>query len=416
MVMVLLLAVTPALAGGWEIPTRYTTTLPGCYLYLFPGDAQMYRDYSTNVYAQASADSSVFAQIEQYASVTIHDVDAAQKWAYITTSDGVQGWVAASTLLMESVIAYDSVIATGQRGERTELLSEPHAGARVQGEYYAGTMCEILNPKPVYDGSVPYKLVRIGDRTGYVISHRLGGCRVSERKEVPAIMVRGGANGQNIIYAKANIDAQVLTTVPDGENVYVLGIRKDGWYHVMANGVIGYISGSLLVTQLPLDDQSQPNTDAATGATVTLTATEGSYYVVSSKSGNRVNLRSKPSSKGTVLAKYYTGTPVIQLDEVKDGYMFISIGAVKGYMDARFLATEPGGRESELIRCVVVPPVKGGSISMYSLNDRSSDIVRTAYDGEEAILIGVDGDWAHIVCGGEYGFVQYSELFELPEP
>lgn len=423
LIAALLMMATSALAGGWEIPSNYPMTLPDCYLYLVPGEAVMFMQEKPSIYEQATSKSAAIGKVEENEVVTIESLNENRKWAYVTTADGVSGWISASKLIMANVVAFDGVVDSNaewkRTGRRIELLAKPEEGARVLGKYYTGTLCDVLGTKLYADGLTYYKRVRIGGQTGYVIARDIRMGLASYAEEVPSIMVHNAENAQGVIYAEPDASSQVLLSVNDGEYVSVLGVCPNNWYYVMTECVAGYMHGSALVTQLPWDSdavaaETDDAADVVTNATVTLPADEGSMFIVSSKVGNRVNVRSKASSNGTVIAKYYTGTPVTPLGE-KNGYMHISIGHVEGYIDMRFLAEVPGDRESELIRCIVVPASGKTTVNMYRWNTSKSDVVRELADGDEVILIGLDGDWAHVVHGTTHGFVRHSELFEQPE-
>ena len=423
LIAALLMMATSALAGGWEIPSNYPMTLPDCYLYLVPGDAVMFMPEKPSIYEQATSKSAVVGKVVENEVVRIESLNENRKWAYVTTADGVSGWISTSKLIMESVLANDGVLDSNANweptGRRIELLAKPQEGARVLGKYYTGALCDVLGTKLYKDGNTSYLRVRIGGQTGYVIVRDVRMGLASYAEEVPSIMVHSADNAQGVIYAEPDASSQVLLSVNDGAYVSVLGVCPNNWYYVMTECVAGYMRGSALVTQLPWDpdaavEEKEEAADVVTNATVTLPADEGSMFIVSSKEGNRVNVRSKASSSGTVIAKYYTGTPVTPLGE-KNGYMHISIGHVEGYIDMRFLAEEPGDRESELIRCIVVPAAGKTSVTLYRWNSSKSDVIRELADGDEVILIGLDGDWAHVVHGTTHGFVKHSELFEKPE-
>lgn len=418
LVAALLLAVTPALADRSDAASAFA--LPGCYRYLTPGAAVMFSAAAASVYAQPSTAAGVVGWVPANTTVNVVALDASQQWAFVTAEGLTGGWVSASVLVMEDVLLNNNaVIVAGEAGLRVNLRTMPAENSPSQGKYYTGTLCQIVDPNPVWEGQTAYVLVRIGALTGYMDSRRLANGLINAWVDLPSVMVMNAYSTQHAIYATPDWTSQVVGYVTNGTYVTVLGIRNDGWYHVMCRGVEGFIQSNVLITQLPWDlDAVDPETgesvDVMTNATVTLPSYDG-LYVVSSKPGNRVNLRTKPSTDSVSLCKYYTGTPVTQLGPEENGYMFISIGHLKGYMDVRFISDEPYDRESELVRCIVQPTEGAACAPLYRWNEFGSEIVCDIYYGEEVILIGIDGTWGHVVYGDTHGFIQRTELFEIPE-
>ena len=418
LVAALLLAVTPALADRSDAASAFA--LPGCYRYLTPGTAVMFSAVAATVHSQPSTAAGVVGWVPANTTVNGVALDASQQWAFVTAEGLTGGWVSASVLVMEHVLTgNNAVIVAGEPGLRVNLRTIPSENSPTLGKYYTGTLCQIINSEPVWEGQTAYVLVRIGALSGYVDSGRLARGLINAWVDLPSVMVMNAYSTQHAIYAMPDWTAQVVGYATNGTYVTVLGIRNDGWYHVMCRGVEGFIQSGSLIEQLPwdldaVDTDTGATVDVSTNATVTLYSYDD-LYVVSSKPGNRVNLRTKPSTDSVSLCKYYTGTPVSQLGPVEDGYMFISIGHLKGYMDVRFLSDEPYGRESELVRCIVQPTEGAMCAPLYRWNEFESEIVRDVYYGEEVILIGIDGTWAHVVCGDTHGFIQRTELFEIPE-
>lgn len=133
-----------------------------------------------------------------------------------------------------------------------------------------------------------------------------------------------------------------------------------------------------------------------------------SLYVLSSQPGNRVHLRTKPASDAVSLGKYYTGTPVEQISGVTDGYMHVRIGHLEGYMAEEYLTDRLGMREGELLESRVA--AETGSAKLYRWNDPASEITTEVSSGETVVIIGVDGEWRHVVYGTTHGFIRADEL------
>lgn len=83
--------------------------------------------------------------------------------------------------------------------------------------------------------------------------------------------VNTGASKLNL-RSKASTSASVLTKIPGGSTVEVLGSPADGWYQVTFNGKTGYVASQYVdvetpkygkVTEAPLNVRSAPSTSAA---------------------------------------------------------------------------------------------------------------------------------------------------------
>ena len=137
-------------------------------------------------------------------------------------------------------------------------------------------------------------------------------------------------------------------------------------------------------------------------------AERNSLYVLSAQPGNRVHLRTKPAADAVSLGKYYTGTPVEQIGGVTDGYMHVRIGHLEGYMAEEYLTDRLGMREDELLESRVA--AETGSAKLYRWNDPASEVTTEVLNGETVVIIGVDGEWRHVVYGTTHGFIRADEL------
>lgn len=136
-------------------------------------------------------------------------------------------------------------------------------------------------------------------------------------------------------------------------------------------------------------------------------------YVQSSQVGNRVHLRTKPQSYSYSLGKYYTGTPVLRLDDGENGYVHVRIGYMEGYMDEEFLYAGGTERASELMISHVTSD--DGYAPVYQWNDKDSAIVDALPSGAEVIILGVDDIWCHVVYGSNvHGFILKDQLSPAP--
>lgn len=108
-------------------------------------------------------------------------------------------------------------------------------------------------------------------------------------------------------------EGAVLGQVPSGTTVHILA-EENGWYYVQMNGVYGYMRSQYIVS---------PSTPSG-GSTATV------------KAGS-LRLRSAPSTSGSVLGTYGTGTVVTVLLKGNVFWM-VTVGGKTGFMDSSYLS------------------------------------------------------------------------------
>lgn len=408
--LLVFLLLTPAALGDGVI----NADMPACYRYISAGNAVVSVAANVNVYVQPSATSNIAGQVKYAENVEVLVVDTRQGWAFIR-SDSVPkgGWIQSAMLTMEKWLSYNGTLISSGEGRRINLRATPSANAEVLAKYYGGTLVEILDYNYIWEGQVSYAYVSVDGAEGYVDTRRLQEGVSSNRVQMPAIMVHSNASSQSPLYATPYMSNEIVTYVTNASYVTVLGIRPNGMYHVMYQGQSGYIRQDALREVLPWDLNQ---VDVETGATeqIYLDASYDSLYVLSSKKGSRVNLRNKPDSGAVMLVQYYTGTPVTVIGEPVNGFQYIRIGRVEGYMMEEFLVDTPYERESDLKLYEIVTDVGYGTVQKW--NSDTSEVVDVLYNGTKVVVVGRDGKWAHVVYDEKeqnYGFMLFEELVEV---
>lgn len=406
-VLALLVTVVPALADSYY--AAQIDQLPNCYRYLTSGEAVMYSASDIPVYAEAKTSSEMLGRVNSGSTVNVLLLSRNGDWAFITGGSlPAGGWIRSYVLVNANVLQNNAVVVAGSPGLRVNLRTAPDANADTQGKYYTGTLVQILDQSTLAPNGKGYVLVRVGDAVGYMDRERLVDSLSNTWSELPVQTVYNWSQSQHPLYNQPNRYGQPIGYVPNSSSVTVLGIRNDGWYHVMYQGQIGYIQTYALQSTLPWDlDPDNPDDN------VIILNDPNAMYVLSSKPGNRVNLRTKPSTDAVSLCKYYTGAPVVSLGDVINGYMHIRIGHVEGYMDTRFLMPDMLGIESELIISQVA--AQAGYAPVYKWNQSDSSIKTTLYNGTKVFIIGFSDKWCHMVYDNDqHGFILRTDLFPTP--
>lgn len=392
--------------------------LPSCYRYVTAGEAVMYKSSDMPAFASSNASSTVIGRVTSGERVNVLTLSTYRDWAFIVTASLPGGaWVPSNMLLNTSVLGCNAVVVASASGNRVNLREAPDSKAATMGKYYTGTLVTVLE-EPV--AGTGYCRVRIGSTEGYMDSAYLLRSLTNSWQELPTLYAASWSNTQHPLHQEPNGYAPVVGYVPNSSAVTVLGIRNDGWYHVMYQGMTGYIRTSAFYETLPWDlyetDDSSTSGGVKDPAEVIIDELLGSrnhMFVLSSREGRKVNLRRNPDGSSTVLIQYYTGTPVYVIDGGENGYLHVRIGYMEGYMDVNFLRSDSRGRETDMHGSLVNSVLGYGCV--YQWNEEGSPVEDVLPNGTTVVVLGYSAGWAHIVYGDmQYGYMLCDDLY--PEP
>lgn len=134
--------------------------------------------------------------------------------------------------------------------------------------------------------------------------------------------------------------------------------------------------------------------------------------------GDRLNLRTGPSSSAPSLRHYANGVEVSILSEEADGWLAVSIGTeggmARGYMKKDFLAT--GDDAAKVISAIPEEAATVASWTLFSFPDETSAPVGAFKAGDVFALLGESSSWWHVLVEGETGFVRAGVLTEEEAP
>ena len=140
--------------------------------------------------------------------------------------------------------------------------------------------------------------------------------------------------------SSASTSGSVVSKLARGTAVTVIS-EANGWAKVTAGGKTGYVSSSYLSAS-KLDDstgsESKPDTGSGTD-TSTGNGEQGTTKYVNVDQGSSLNMRSKPSTSGAVVAKLAAGTAVIVYSEA-DGWAKVTANGQEGYVSSSYLTTK----------------------------------------------------------------------------
>lgn len=142
-------------------------------------------------------------------------------------------------LTMLSAPACADYFATidGRTSDRVHLREGPSANTASLGLYFNGTAVTCLSER---NGT--WMRVRIGSQTGYMMSRYLSE-RMPVNRQPTGYVTHVGRNSS--VHLRATPGGTVVTSLPYGSELTVLGETHDGWYYVIDGwGDEGYMSAA----------------------------------------------------------------------------------------------------------------------------------------------------------------------------
>lgn len=139
-----------------------------------------------------------------------------------------------------------------------------------------------------------------------------------------------------------------------------------------------------------------------------LLITRPSAMVSNPLPNDRLHLRQSPDKSARSLGRYYTGTVVALLDNLsgQNEWTHVEICGVEGYMKSEYLDFSPVlGEDLPELHLFEIKPPAAGEMHLRARPDTASESLGRLENGMLAAVIGVTGDWAHVVCEGQAGYL-----------
>lgn len=320
----------------------------------------------------------------------------------VETPDGRYGWMRQDYLLV-------SADATGTIGYVSHagylnLRREASTSAKVLGKYDDGTPCVIL------DRMGDWYYVSVGGQTGYFltrfISTRSGvysdklGMVISPNKE--AVYLRTGP-GKN--YSR-------ITSVTGCTYVMILQ-QGNGWWKVAVNGRVGFMSTDYLrAGHIRLSEgealcaKAAGNTSGSSSSSST--SQQATYAVVNNPNpSDKLNLRSKASTRGTSLGKYSNGTVVTMISQGDQWCKVKTPDGKTGYMMTDYLSIPTSGSSSST-RIVRHP--QGTYVNLRSSGTKSARVLVQVPHGATVVVLSEGKTWTKVRYNGYTGYMMTTYL------
>ena len=265
------------------------------------------------------------------------------------------------------------------------------------------------------------------------------GTNVGNSLDEPMVVTADNGN----VREQPNAQAKLLTTVPHGGRVVMIGTANGGaWAHVKVDGLDGYMDLVLLAKAPPAEGPS----------TFTTEQSAPRYMIVTADSAN---VRQGPSNDSELLVTLPRGSRVVVVGS-DQGWSRIHGNEHDGYVESAKLADttstyyapsystsvptyqyQPNGQTYQYQPSYQYQPtgqtyqyqptyqyqqngqgyppsmrvVNGGGGTIHQTPDSRSLLLGTVPPGYSVQVLGtVDGGWAHVVASGIDGYMSYNQL------
>jgi len=290
-------------------------------------------------------------------------------------------------------------IVNSADGYRLNLRETPAANGKSLGKYYTGTPAVLTGQ--MTDGYV--QALVAGSALGWLDARFITTNALAFVPETPMTTIHNPGSGARLRSGPATT-YQRVGWFSHGTAVTVLGIRADGWYHVMIGEQTGYVSEGLLTGTFPFGhgtDSDNPLLDSAT-------TNEMSLYINTRSTGGQLNLRKSASSTAKSLGLFYTGTPVTVISYTRTGWAYVRIGCTEGYLDADYLtSTKP----AQYGQPYTVRNNRANGLNLRSLPSTGGEVLDFAPNYSTVTVLGELSDgWCYVQYGSTVGYMLGTSL------
>ncbi|MED3652199.1 SH3 domain-containing protein [Heyndrickxia sporothermodurans] len=205
---------------------------------------------------------------------------------------------------------------------------------------------------------------------------------------------------------KAATNGTIIAKLAKGAKVTVLS-ESNGWSKIQANGKTGYVSSKFL-TDKKVQSKPKEKTPAKT-----LTK------YVDVDTGSTLNMRSKASTSGAIVAKLKKGTKVTVQSEA-NGWSKITASGKTGYVSSKYLTdkntqskpTKNPPKQTTPTKTVTkyVEVDAGSTLNMRNKASTSGAIVAKLKKGTKVTVLSESNGWSKITANGKTGYVSSKYL------
>ncbi|WP_339164355.1 SH3 domain-containing protein [Siminovitchia sp. FSL W7-1587] len=199
----------------------------------------------------------------------------------------------------------------------------------------------------------------------------------------------------------------VIARLSRGTKVSVLS-ESNGWAKVTANGKTGYVSSQYLSSQSSTPPAPKPS-PSAPGKTTT--------KYVSVNPGSNLNLRSTPSTSGSVIGRVSNGTKVSVLSE-SNGWAKVTANGKTGYVSSQYLSSQsstppapkPSPSAPGKTTTKYVSVNAGSNLNLRSTASTRGSVIGKLSRGTQVSVLSESNGWAKVTANGKTGYVSSQYL------
>lgn len=302
----------------------------------------------------------------------------------------------------EYAVGAQAWVLNSGEGYRLNLRQEPSPTAKSLGKYYTGTPLTLTGA--VEDGFAEVLLA--GTTLGWLDVRFLTLDSQGFVPEMPPVIIDTVSGAY--LRSGPSAEADRLGRYEIGTEVVVLGVRADGWYHVLIGDAVGYISDAALSGTFPYaygTDSDDPRLadNMADGSAI--------LYLNTRSANGQLHLRQEASTKAKSLGLFYTGTPAVVISYTRTGWAYVRIGHLEGYMDADYLSAQ---KPTQLGQTRIIRNNRASGLNLRALPSTGSEILAFLDNYTQLTVLGELSDgWCYVLYGDVYGYMLGTSLKEI---
>lgn len=352
-----------------------------------------------NLRSKANTSGTILTTIPKGKTVTLLSEKDANGW-YKVSYEGKTGYVSGSYLKETT----STTKTTAKTTENLNLRSKANTSGSVLVTIPKGQTITLLSGK---DANGWYQ-AQYNGKTGYVSGAYLtsitssntsssSSSNSSNNSSSPS--TKTGTTTENLnLRDKASTNGTVLITIPKGQTVTLLsGKDANGWYKLSYNGKTGYASGAYIT-----EKSSGSSTDSNNNST---TSTPSNQTPIEGQTTENLNLRSKASTSGTVLATIPKGkTVTILANKDANGWYKVSHDGKTGYVSGDYLKiTKYQTPELAVLWSGVI---NANDVRIFEKNSTTSTVLGYYHSGQKVEVVNAAGRGYQIKYKDGYAWIQ----------
>lgn len=406
--MLVILSMLPIQVSTADIsPLATPTPLPGYLLREIKEDIR--------VYAAANPKANIVGYISPESAPEVHLLEITGDWCLVSfsTAQGTShGYIPFScfdaipevtpTPVPDAVYAVGAQawIVNAKEGYRLNLRAEPYATAKSLGKYFTGTPITLTGQ--IVNGYAQVLLA--GTSLGWVDLRFITLDALGFVPEMPTLTIKNKGSGANL-RSGPSTNYNRLGWFKHGSQITLMGVRNDGWCHVMVEDKVGFMSESLLSGTFPFDYGTDSDDPLLSGM---LSDNETILYLNSRSNGGQVHLRKEASTTAKSLGLFFTGTPVTVVSHTRTGWVYVRIGHTEGYMAADYLT------HIKPVQCGDTRVIRNASadgLNFRSIPSTGGEILGYLKNYTEVTVLGDLSDgWCYVLIDDQYGYMLGTSL------